>query len=435
MDDSPNVVEKVLNYDLLLREIFKHLSASEIQECSNVCRTWYDVCKDIDAKLRTITLFAYSFFLPRFEAPTIVPSTEMQSMLTKFKTKVANGLDNFKDTFKQQLQRCYTPPELMILVEGSNTKVISKHRKWKRAKIINSIRSMLPKECNVVGIDAHYGIMNGSSDCEEDPIVLSHPFSAIFGVSCCLIPKYNGVSIEVLDRSTEISETRKNVKAMVLFSSGVSYKGEYLTYPSADQIIESMDGKLAVGGAQVNDTLVTFAFQMFNFSDDTANYYFLNGPPPYNPMYNPRKRSLISILFSGPKCDAASLSINVPYEIKSDDDIDPEREIAYIEAKVEAFRRSLDFDTSQHHESLGFLFFNHKRYRIYVDKLGKFDGGVSIFFKAFPSTKIIGLLSHAQYEYDYCSGVVNEESLGMPRKDLLPLHGIASFVLIRIDKD
>ena len=213
--------------------------------------------------------------------------------------------------------------------------------------------------------------MNGS-------FVINYGSFGTFCISCYLLPKYFGAKIEIFNQTSELEMIQNDIKALILFSS---------IYPRVQMLLETLNGNIALGGAQINDKLITTLYQV-NYSDNTANYYFKNGPSPYNPMFNPQKMSLISFQFSGPKCEAYSITI------------DPENDMKQIEKQLREFRSNLKIDAKSYSkiETVAFLFFNYKRHQEYCSYFDNINAGIEIFYSIFPDTLIIGTLTHAQYQ-------------------------------------
>ncbi|RWS28235.1 hypothetical protein B4U80_07667 [Leptotrombidium deliense] len=352
------------------------------------------------------------------------------------------GTEDLEKRLNRDLPLLYSPADLMILIEGNNVKV-GKKRRWKRAKVINAIRTKFHPECRIIGIDAHYGIIGKSTALSQLSVNFSnavdHSVSSLFGISCSLFPSFSGVHIEVFHRLTEL-EVIKDTKGVVLFSSGVSFKGEFLEHPNIQELLYALDGRIALAGAQVNDRLETTIGQT-RYSDDTANYYFLNGPPPYNPMFNPQKMSLIGIKFSGPNVRCYSMAVESDCE---NGVINPSAELSDIERQVKEFKNNLDFDADRANtcETVAFLFFNRKRYQSYVEFTNDVNCGVDVFYSSFPKTKIIGIFSHAQYEYNYWPNICDERFKHLPKDEnlrqtfLFPsTRSIASFIIVCIEKE
>ncbi|XP_053208464.1 uncharacterized protein LOC128392461, partial [Panonychus citri] len=464
--------------ELILNNIFIHLDQKSLDQCLSVCRQWHYLAKSVDRSKRKIFQIISVFLIDRFNSLYIERSRTLSlanpiGSIVDFDTRsIIKGPEIFEYQFLFTLKRSYSQPKCLILFEGNNVK-IGKKRRWKRAKVINTIRSSLPHDCAVIGIDAHYGIIGEDSESTlsryKDPMTISYDLCGLFGISCFMLPKYEGVTITIFERATDELEEDFNfpddVKAVILFSSGVGHHGNYLAHSQVDAIFDHFQGQLALGGAQVNDKLVTRQPTVLYYSDDTANFYFINGPPPYNSMFNPKKMSLIGIQFSGSNCSAASLSID---SLVSNDYNDGDlimKELAHIEATLIEFRSNLTFacDTiGSCNESIAFLFFNFDSYRRYVNHTNDVNSGVSIFHKVFPKTHITGVLCHAQYQHNYTKNQMNQENLqqldyqlkqmdinlnltnqSLTKSDeskstntsLLPSpQGIASFVIINIQK-
>ncbi|RWS01918.1 hypothetical protein B4U79_14735, partial [Dinothrombium tinctorium] len=291
-----------------------------------------------------------------------------------------------------------------------------------------------------IGIDAHYGIIGKQTAAFpfpfDVPSAVDCKICGLFGISCTLFPKFEGVHIEIFHRLSELKEI-ENTKGVVLFSSGVSFKGEYLEHPNVQQLIRDLDGNLALAGAQVNDRLET-NIGLTRYSDDTANYYFLNGKPPYNPMFNPQKMSLIGIKLSGSNVQSCSIAIELKQESEN-----PSDELFQIESQLQIFKRDLNFDVecSTNCETVAFLFFNHTCYQKYAKHKNDPNAGVDIFYSIFPKTKIIGLLTHAQYEYNYWPNIDSKRIKLLPKDNenkpiLFPsTKSIASFIIFCISKN
>lgn len=475
MDNTlEKVLPKITRNELILKNIFYYLDEQSIEQCLKVCQQWNIIARSVDRPKRKICQIIAVFLIDRFASFFL-----LRSRILKFSSPLIEksvdeyytisgrkGPENFENQFLQCLQKSYSRPSCLILLEGNNIK-IGKKRRWKRAKVINAIRSSLPHHCAVIGIDAHYGIIGESSQSAltsaKDPLTICYEISGLFGISCLVLPKYEGFNVTVFERASEECEEefifQDDIKAVVLFSSGVSSKGGYLIHSQVDTIFDHFDGQLALAGAQVNDKLVTNQPTVQYFSDDTANFFFVNGPPPYNSMFNPKKMSLIGIQFSGPNCYAASLAIEDLNHLNNGTDGNViEKELAHIESKLLEFKANLPFPSDSYgwsSESIAFLFFNYDHYKRYAEYSKDINAGVSIFHTVFPKTHITGILCHAQYEHNFIpkmdqendfefetgqdsppfDNFIYENTNNGSSRILLPSpRGIASFLIININK-
>jgi len=414
-------LSRIFDHDILLISILNHLDHASILKCSQVNWRWFKVCRKIDSRKRRMSHFVYNFVLKRFKGNSC-------------NSCVDEGVESFRQHFASSLHQLYAFPDIMLLMEANNTKD-NKKRKWKRAKVINSVRDKLPKSCRIIGIDAHYGLISKPCNINQtwnDSFVINYHSLGTFGIASYFFPRYVGMNVEIFNRSTEFEVIPDDIKALVLFSSGVSSKGEYLVHLPVQQLFKSLNGNLAIGGAQINDKLITALYQV-NYSDDTANYYFKNGPPPYNSKFNPQKMSLIGILFSGPKCESCSISI----EAENFKTIDPVSDINQIEIQLKQFRHNLgcDIDNQARVETVAFLSFNYKRHQVYSNHFQNINAGIEIFYKLFPHTMIIGTLTHAQYQHNYWPEIINDETRQVPDTLLPSIYSIASFTIVIIYKD
>lgn len=454
-DKSPctDAMHQVLNYDDLLEEIMMRMSLRDINICKATCSLWFKVASDVDKKRRKIESHMYPFRIPKFEGIHTIPNIHMIEWLSYDKNGLYDSLDDVESSIIKNIRKSYADPCLMILTEGNNSK-IGKKRRWKRAKVINSIRSKLPPSTRVIGVDSHYGIIGHhpihNLKCEV-PLVHSYFYSNTFCVSSLMIPKFKGVVITVIDRNSEFSEDAEyiteiptDLKSLIILSSGVGYSGEFLDVPNINFLMEKMSGQVAVAGAQINDrlekTLVTTSF-----ADDTANFYFKNGHPPYNPMYNPQKVSLIGILFSGPNIIfAASTVIQSSVELNGDTHHhhDTKDDLKSIKSQLMKFKHEsglcdVMMNTSDGSiELLSFVFFNYNKMTDYMRSypnqlnpaIGLFQEILGVKFKI-----SFGLLTHAQYGYNYWPSkhvtTINDHMIDPPS-----LNTIASIAVICIKK-
>lgn len=279
------------------------------------------------------------------------------------------------------------------------------------------------------------------------PHALAYQLQQVFSTSCSFLPKYDGVIIQIFGRVDELP-MKDDVKAMILFSSGVAFNGDYLELTNVAELFSKMEGRVAVGGGQINDKLTTYLVNE-RFSDDTANFYFRNGAPPYNPMYNPQKLSLIGLMFRGPNVTAASVSVRgLSFEeeqiskmanegISVDLEDFTRRELDLINAQLSDFKAKLTFDpddTSSKTETIAFIFFSYTKYSLYSNSLTtqQASPGLDEVRKIFPCVTLTGVLSHAQYEHNYWSGLERVDHSTPPA---LPSNKpIMSMVLIHINK-
>ncbi|KAI1285758.1 hypothetical protein HDE_11659 [Halotydeus destructor] len=437
-DKPTNAVYEVLHYHVLLEEILSNLNELDLKSCQDVSSNFSYISKQLVAKRRTIQNMVYPFRLLRFEdeRKDSLVSPAAYKWFHRIKPSIDIGTDNIENTFVENIKLSFAKPDIILLIEGSNTKV-GKRRRWKRAKIINAIRSKLPPTCRVIGIDAHYGLIGCSTSSKEtnDPLAYSFDLMNVFSTSCCFIPKFENVDIEIFNRTTELTSS-PDIKAMVLFSSGLTHTGQYIELANVAQVFSDLAGNFAIAGAQINDRLTTHLVDI-HYSDDTANFYFVNGRPPYNPMYNPQKLSLIGLLFRGENVKAASLVIESNDHLinGNQDEVICCDELDNFHSQLTRFKANLDFDvedTSGKSETVAFVFVNNAKFKSYCQDAEAISPGLDAIKKSFPSAKLIGLLTHAQYEHNYWSHIERKEEPSVPSTP--SSNSVASLILINIRK-
>lgn len=137
--------DEVLGYDVLLEEILSKLNALDLKKCEDVSPLWNKVSKQVDAKRRTTINAVYPFRILRFEGEEFFPairsngdycgpygsdlipplcSGTISEWLAFARPFFDIGTDEVILNLINQIRALYAKPELIILIEASNTKVV-----------------------------------------------------------------------------------------------------------------------------------------------------------------------------------------------------------------------------------------------------------------------------------------------------------------------